>query len=125
LGEEFPLECAACGGDIQLITFITKRGPIRKILTHLSEPLEPPPSTPARGSPTDCKELVQAHDDMAWISSGAEPTRENHVFPVSGMTRPSAGMGSRWRQQQAGDDILRENWDTVVLHARGDRSRAV
>jgi len=27
LGEEFPPECPACGGDIRLITFITKRGP--------------------------------------------------------------------------------------------------
>jgi len=32
-----------CGGDIRLIAFITEPGPIRKILTHLGEPLEPPP----------------------------------------------------------------------------------
>jgi hypothetical protein len=43
VGEEFPLECPACGGDIRLISFITEPGPIRKILTHLGEPLEPPP----------------------------------------------------------------------------------
>jgi len=43
VGEEFPLECPACGGDIRLIAFITEPGPIRKILTHLGEPLEPPP----------------------------------------------------------------------------------
>ena len=24
VGEEFPLECPACGGDIRLIAFITK-----------------------------------------------------------------------------------------------------
>jgi hypothetical protein len=100
-------------------------GAIRKILAHLSEPLEPLPITPTRGPPTDCNEIVQAHDDMAGLSSGAGTTRENHVFPVSGMTQPSAGMGSRWRQQQAGDDILRETCETVVLHARGGRSRAV
>jgi hypothetical protein len=41
LGEEFPLECPACGGDIRLIAFITEPGPIRKILTHLGETLEP------------------------------------------------------------------------------------
>jgi hypothetical protein len=35
VGEEFPLECPACGGDIRLIAFITEPGPIRKILTHL------------------------------------------------------------------------------------------
>jgi hypothetical protein len=27
VGEEFPLECPACGGDIRPIAFITKRGP--------------------------------------------------------------------------------------------------
>ena len=63
VGEEFPLECPGCGGDIRLIAFITEPGPIRKILTHLGEPLEPPPVSPARGPPTECAELVQAHDD--------------------------------------------------------------
>ena len=62
VGEEFPLECPNCGGDIRLIAFITEPGPIRKILTHLGEPLEPPVS-PARGPPTDQGELIQAHDD--------------------------------------------------------------
>ncbi|MCE2725192.1 MAG: transposase [Planctomycetaceae bacterium] len=63
VGEEFPLECPNCGGDIRLIAFITEPGPIRKILTHLGEPLEPPPVSPARGPPTDWGELVQADDD--------------------------------------------------------------
>ena len=63
VGEEFPLLCPACGGDIRLISFITEPGPIRKILTHLGEPLEPPPISPARGPPTDWRELVQVHDD--------------------------------------------------------------
>ena len=63
VGEEFPLECPACGGDIRLIAFITEPGPIRKILTHLGEPLAPPPVSPARGPPTDWGELVQAQDD--------------------------------------------------------------
>ena len=45
VGEEFPLECPACGGDIRLIAFITEPGPIRKILTHLSRVLQfTPPS---------------------------------------------------------------------------------
>jgi hypothetical protein len=43
VGKEFPLECPNCGGDIRLIAFITQPGPIRKILTHLGQPLEPPP----------------------------------------------------------------------------------
>jgi hypothetical protein len=63
VGEEFPLACPTCGGDIRLIAFITDPGPIRKILTHLGEPLEPPPLSPARGPPTAWGELVQAHDD--------------------------------------------------------------
>jgi len=63
VGEELPLECPNCGGDIRLIAFITEPGPIRKILTHLGEPLEPPPVSPARGPPTDWGELVQIHDD--------------------------------------------------------------
>jgi hypothetical protein len=62
VGEEFPLECPACGGDIRLIAFITEPGPIRKILTHFGEPLEPPPVSPARGPPTDWGELMQVHD---------------------------------------------------------------
>ena len=63
VGEEFPLECPACGGDIRLIAFINEPGPIRKILAHLGEPLEPPPVSPARGPPTEWGELVQAHHD--------------------------------------------------------------
>lgn len=65
VGEEFPRAWPTCGGDIGLIAFITEPGPIRKILTHLGEPLEPPPLAPARGPPTDWGELVQAHDDRA------------------------------------------------------------
>ncbi len=41
LDEEFPLGCSSCGGDIRLISFIIDKGRIRKILTHLGEPLEP------------------------------------------------------------------------------------
>ena len=29
VGEEFPLECPSCGGDIRLIAFITEPGPIK------------------------------------------------------------------------------------------------
>ena len=65
VGEEFPLACPTCGGDIRLIAFITDPGPIRKILTHLGEPLEPPPLSPARGPPIDWGEFVQVHDDRA------------------------------------------------------------
>ena len=60
VGEEVPLTCPNCGDDIRLISFITDPGPIRKILTHLGKPLEPPPVSPARGPPTDWGELVQS-----------------------------------------------------------------
>jgi hypothetical protein len=72
VGEEFPLECPACGGDIRLIAFITEPGPIRKILTHLGEPLQPPPVAPARGPPTDWGELVQVHDDRDVLQSSSD-----------------------------------------------------
>ena len=60
VGEEFPLACPNCGGDIRLIGFITQPGPIRKILTHVGEPLVPPYESPARGPPVDWDDLVQA-----------------------------------------------------------------
>ena len=63
LGEEFPLACPRYGGDIRLISFITDLGPIRKILTNLGEPLDPPHVSPARGPPVDWGELVQSHGD--------------------------------------------------------------
>ncbi len=80
VGEEFPLECPACGGDIRLIAFITEPGPIRKILTHLGEPLEPPPVSPARGPPTDWGKLIQAHDDReaVQVSPDELPVIDSH-----------------------------------------------
>ena len=53
-----------CGGDIWLIAFITDPACVRKILTHLGEPLEPPPFSPTRGPPTNWGDLVQVHDDI-------------------------------------------------------------
>jgi hypothetical protein len=47
VGEEFAMQCPGCGGDIALIAFITEPGPIRKFLTHLGEPLEPPRASAA------------------------------------------------------------------------------
>ena len=61
------LECPACG-----VAFITEPGPIRKILTHLGKPLEPPPVSPARGPPTDWGELVQVRDDRSVIQSSPD-----------------------------------------------------
>jgi hypothetical protein len=52
VGEAFPLACPNCGGDIRLISFITDLRPIRKILTYLGEPLDPPRVSPARARRT-------------------------------------------------------------------------
>ena len=51
VGEEFPLACPNCGGDVRLISFITQPKSIRKILTHQGEPLESHLVSPARGPP--------------------------------------------------------------------------
>jgi len=83
VGEEFPLQCPACGGDIRLIALIMEPGPIRKILAHLGEPLEPPPLAPAQGPPTDWGELVQAHFRPPRLSSLARrPSRDRHSQPL-------------------------------------------
>jgi len=80
VGEEFPLACPTCGGDIRLIAFITEPGPIRKILTHLGEPLEPPPIAAARGPPTARGALVQTHDDReaVQVSPDEVPVIDTH-----------------------------------------------
>jgi hypothetical protein len=84
VGEEFPLECLACGGDIRLIAFITEPGAIRKILTHLGEPLEPLAVSPARGPPTDWGELVQVDfrpGDPSGVARRA--ARDRHSQPLT------------------------------------------
>ena len=63
VGEEFPLACPSCGGDVRLISFITQLETIRKILTHVGEPLEPPHVSPARGPPVDWGDLERASGD--------------------------------------------------------------
>ena len=72
VGEEFPLECPYCGGDIRLIAFITEPGVIREILTHLGDPLEPPLVSPARGPPTDWGEFLQIHDDRETVQASPD-----------------------------------------------------
>jgi len=78
VGEEFPLECPACGGDIRLISCITEPGETagrsrlpsnRRFASgqwprwHCPREAESPPISPARGPPTDWDELLQVHDD--------------------------------------------------------------
>jgi hypothetical protein len=44
----------------------------RSSLTHLGEPLEPPPVSPARGPPAEWGELAQAHDDRAFFQASPD-----------------------------------------------------
>ena len=61
VGEQFPLLCPACGGDIQL------RGTGRQEPAHFEPEVckreKARMASPARGPPTDWGELVQAHND--------------------------------------------------------------
>ena len=107
VGEEFPLLCPACGGDIRLIAFITEPGPIRKILTHLGEPLEPPTLAPARGPPAGWGEFVQVHDDRDVFHASPDelPAIDIHsLWPVpdarSRQSRQVAGLGETPSRRQ-------------------------
>jgi len=97
VGEEFPLECPACGGDIRLIAFITEPEPVRKILTHVGEPLAPPPISPARGPPTDWAEFVQVHDDREAVQGRID---ELPVIDIHSLG-PQPGARSNQRPQAA------------------------
>ena len=61
-----------------------KPGTIRKILTHLGEPLEPPPVSPARGPPPDWGEFVQVHDDRdVFQASDRRAARDRYPQPLT------------------------------------------
>jgi len=79
--------------EIHLIVFITHPAPIRKILTHLGEPLAPPPISPARGPPTGWGELVQVHDDRD-IVQGRIVERPELDFRET----PTLRLGEQWPQ---------------------------
>ena len=72
VGEAFPLACPNCGGNVGLISFIIEPETIRKILTHLGEPLVPPPVSLARGPPVAWDALVQAEDDSSLDQASPE-----------------------------------------------------
>jgi len=87
VGEEFPLQCPACGGDIRMIAFITEPGPTAGRSRPTSNrrfasgrrpgwlrprKAAPPPVSPARGPPTDWGEFVQVHDDRDVLQSSPD-----------------------------------------------------
>ncbi len=65
------MACPNCGGDIRLISFITDPGPIRKILTHVGEPLETPHVSPAHIA---LKSVAQHSGKAAFLLPGASDT---------------------------------------------------
>ena len=50
--ESAPLACPQCGADMRIIAFMTDDVSVRRILTHIGEPADPPRIAPARGPPT-------------------------------------------------------------------------
>ena len=66
--EYLPLECPRCKSEMRVIAFITEREHIKKILTHIGEPEDPPQIAEARGPPgyddidqTPEYEVIDAH----------------------------------------------------------------
>jgi len=49
--EIFPRVCPRCGGEVQIIAFITEAPTVRAILTHIGEPSQAPPNSPCSGPP--------------------------------------------------------------------------
>ena len=102
-----------CGGDIRLIAFITDPGPIRKILTHLGEPLEPPPVSPARGPPTEWVELVQVHDDRDVFQASSD---EMPAIDIHSCERRSKSAARWWDSvdDRVDDQGLRDAIDSTM-----------
>jgi hypothetical protein len=51
IDELFPLVCPSCGGEMEIIAFITEAPTVRAILEHIGEPSAAPPISPCRGPP--------------------------------------------------------------------------
>jgi hypothetical protein len=92
LSKEFPRERPGRGGDLRLIPCLRDPGPIRKILAHLSEPLETPPLAAARGPPADWTEPRQVHDDRDVLQASPD------ALPAIGLHSLEAMPDARRRQ---------------------------
>jgi len=91
VGEEFPLQCPACGGDIRLISFITEPGPIHATAAGRSRPTSnrrfasrrrPGARRPRRLSGTD-KRAARDRHPQPLTGAGREVTTK----PPGGRTR--------------------------------------
>jgi hypothetical protein len=59
--EVMPLKCPHCGQVMKIISFITHKTLIQKILGHLGLPTEPPMTAPARSPPQVEMHFAQRH----------------------------------------------------------------
>jgi len=51
LFEVLPLLCTRCHSPMEILSFVTEKSAIQRILHHLGLPTEPPPISPARDPP--------------------------------------------------------------------------
>jgi hypothetical protein len=51
--EILPLVCPQCGGEMEIIAFITEVDPIHRVLNHIGEPTKPPQIASARAPPVE------------------------------------------------------------------------
>ena len=66
------LSCPNCGGKMQLLACIMERGAIRKILTHLGLPPDPPALARARASPDAWEQFDTRHEPAALDMPGGD-----------------------------------------------------
>ena len=64
---------------MRIVAFITEAAPVRRILTHIGEPTEPPPIAPARGPPAWDDEQVQLPDWEAIVQPEPEYELDQRV----------------------------------------------
>jgi len=76
LCEPLPLVCPNCGADMRIIAFMTEAAPVRRNLTYVGEPAEPPRISPAHGPPAWDDPPVEAVPDWDAL---AQPQPE-YVF---------------------------------------------
>ena len=76
LFESLPLVCPNCGADMRIRAFVTEAVPLRRMLSHIGEPPEPPRISPARGPPAWDDPPVEAVPDWDAL---AQPSPE-YVF---------------------------------------------
>ena len=87
LFESLPLVCPNCGADMRIVAFITETDPVRRILTHIGEPAEPPRIAPARGPPAWDDPPADPVPDWEAL---AQPSPE-HVFDQAVQWQPPSG----------------------------------